>query len=284
MKFINLDVDPTGKWDDLTLALFETKYKHMYEVQSRNLDGVFTEYHNVDGASFALPTMGAIVMADRGDYASILPTLKPDLGRVVINLRTKGGRTPIDIVLQKELIANVITPVAEELAGSIKRMEDQFVLDALMDKDDMAKMVNAAKPFGVEGLIQAKLQLDVMGVPASDRHIVAFAGLQEPLLNDAKATKSDYVGTINSLVRGEIKEFANFRFHWIPNMPEGGLEAVKGKVAYAFRKSDGAQVWGLGSQIQRSYKDDIISNVLTMVLHGGAKVLAPNHVVLIKTA
>jgi hypothetical protein len=40
---IQLNIDPTGQWDKLTVTQFEIKFKQLYQVLTRNLDGVFTE-------------------------------------------------------------------------------------------------------------------------------------------------------------------------------------------------------------------------------------------------
>jgi len=276
MEIINLNIDPTHQWDKLTMAQFEIKFKQNYEVLERNLDGVFTEYHNVDGHSITVPIMNFIQLTNRGDFSTILPEVKAKTSRVSFNLKEKAGLCPIDIVLEKEIKANIVSALSEQAVGATKRTEDQFVLDALnTDKENMNAVGQNTSLFSLENLIDAKVKLDDMGIPSNDRHFVGSVMLKKVLLKNDKLTSVDF-NTVRALVSGEMNDFLGFRFHWIPKMPEGGIEEGS---AYVFQKNDGAQAWGLSTRMEMGYHQTVSSNILTMIVHGNAKVLSPDRMV-----
>jgi hypothetical protein len=268
MDTIQLNIDPTGQWDKLTVTQFEIKFKQLYQILTRNLDGVFTEYHNVDGHSVTVPVMESFVLSDRGAFSSVVPNREVKIGRITLDLTTKAAKAPIDIVLEKEIKANIVSSLAQQAAGAVKRCEDQFVIDALKEaatahdtamagadtdsKKAIAKEKNInmievtkANAFKVDHLIEAKVLMDRIGVPADNRHFVAPASLQKNLLLTNQVTSADYA-TVKALVFGEINQFLGFKFHWVPNMPEGGMADG---IAYAFNQNDGAQAWGVSSRI-----------------------------------
>jgi len=276
---IQLNIDPTGQWDKLTVTQFEIKFKQLYTVLTRNLDGVFTEYHNVEGHSVTVPVMDSFMLTDRGAFSSVIPNKEVNVGRVSFDLKVKAAKAPIDIVLEKEIKANIVSSLAEQAAGAVKRVEDQFVIDSLKDATGI-NTIEIAKTdaFKVDHLIKAKVTLDKLGIPPSNRHFVAPAALQENLLLTNQVTSSDYA-SVKALVYGEINQFLGFKFHWIPNMPEGGMPDG---TAYAFHQNDGAQAWGVSSRIETFYDHNIMSNVINAMVHGNAKVLTPKHMVCIK--
>ena len=276
---IQLNIDPTGQWDKLTVTQFEIKFKQLYTVLARSLDGVFTEYHNVEGHSVTVPVMDSFVLGDRGAFSSVVPDRKVDIGRVSFDLKVRAAKAPIDIVLEKEIKANIVSSLAQQAAGAVKRVEDQFVLDALKDAKDM-KAIDVAKTdaFKIDHLIESKVIMDSLGIPSDNRHFVAPAALQKNLLLTNQVTSSDYAA-VKALVFGEINQFLGFKFHWIPNMPEGGI--TEG-TAYAFHQNDGAQAWGVSSRIEMYYDHPTMSNVINAMVHGNAKVLTPKHMVCIK--
>ncbi len=276
---IQLNIDPTGQWDKLTVTQFEIKFKQLYMVLTRNLDGVFTEYHNVEGHSVTVPVMESFVLGDRGAFSSIIPNKDVNIGRVSFDLKVKAAKAPIDIVLEKEIKANIVSSLAQQAAGAVKRVEDQFVLDALKDAKDI-KTIEIAKSdaFRIDHLIETKVILDSLGIPSDNRHFVAPAALQKNLLLTNQVTSVDYA-SVKALVFGEINQFLGFKFHWIPNMPEGGM--AEG-TAYAFHQNDGAQAWGVSSRIEMYYDHPTMSNVINAMVHGNAKVLTPKHMVCIK--
>jgi hypothetical protein len=286
---IQLNIDPTGQWDKLTVTQFEIKFKQLYQVLTRNLDGVFTEYHNVEGHSVTVPVMEAFMLVDRGAFSSVVPNKEVGIGRVSFDLTTKAAKAPIDIVLEKEIKANIVSSLAEQAAGAVKRVEDQFVLNALKDAsalktDKNAPVVNTIEvaktdAFKIDHLIETKVTLDSLGIPSTNRHFVAPASLQKNLLLTNQVTNADYAA-VKALVYGEINQFLGFKFHWIPNMPEGGMP--EGGVAYAFHQNDGAQAWGVASRIEMYYDHPTMSNVINAMVHGNAKVLTPKHMVCIK--
>ncbi|CAL7961833.1 hypothetical protein GAMM_260015 [Gammaproteobacteria bacterium] len=219
-----------------------------------------------------------------------------------LELQAKASSIPLDIILEKEIKANILTSLATEVAGAVKRVEDQFVLDALKevstayDTDITAASTDATKiaaakaknikvieitkanAFKVDQLVQAKVTLDKMGIPSDNRHFVASASMQENLLLTTQITSADYAA-VKALVFGEISKFLGFSFHWVPEMPEGGIAE---NIAYAFHKSDGVQAWGLNPFVRIYYEDSKLSNVIQAMVHGTAKVLTPNHMVCLK--
>ena len=282
-------------WDAVTVTQFELKYKHLYEVLTRNLDGVFTEYHNVEGHQVSVPMVGSFTLADRGKFSSKVVDKEIKVGNTQVTLQAKASNIPIDIILAKEIKANILTAVAAQVAGAVKRCEDQFVIEALKAaytryttamtaagadegkktaaKEANIKLIDVAEdkkePFTINHLVEAKVTMDSMGIPSAERHFVAPASLQKNLLLTTKITSTDYAA-VKALVFGEIHHFLGFTFHWIPNMPEGGMPE---NIAYAFHKSDGVQAWGLNSFVKIYYENSITSNVAQAVLHGAAKVL-----------
>jgi len=276
---IQLNIDPTGQWDKLTVTQFEIKFKQLYQVLTRNLDGVFSEYHNVEGHSVTVPVMESFVLGDRGAFSSVVPSKEVNVGRISFDLKVKAARAPIDIVLEKEIKANIVSSIAQQAAGAVKRVEDQFVLDALKEAKD-TKTIDVAKTdaFKIDHLIETKVIMDNLGIPYENRHFVAPAALQKNLLLTNQVTSSDYAA-VKALVFGEINQFLGFKFHWIPVMPEGGMADG---TAYAFHQSDGAQAWGVLSRVEMYYDNPTMSNIISAMVHGNAKVLAPKHMVCIK--
>jgi hypothetical protein len=110
-------------WDKVTVTQFELKYKHLYEVLTRHLDGVFTEYLNVDGHNISVPLMGSFIIGDRGKFSSTVETQEIKIGNVPIEMTAKASNIPIDIILQKEIKANILTSIATEVAGAVKRCD-----------------------------------------------------------------------------------------------------------------------------------------------------------------
>lgn len=140
---------------------------------------------------------------------------------------------------EKQELANVV-------AGAIGRRCDQIIIDAMDASTPLTTTVDAgASNLGIAQFIDAKVELIDQGVGSSNLYAVIEAQGLGGLLNNEKATSSDYQ-SIKALVNGDINTLCGFTVKVIETRTEGGLtEAANKPDAWFFHKDAVGMAIGL---------------------------------------
>lgn len=114
--------------------------------------------------------------------------------------------------------------LATTIAGGLGRRFDQIIIDALdSGTPDASDIAHDSANLTMAKVIDAKVALKGQSVHSGQLHAVIESNGLGGLLNDEKATSSDYQA-IQALVKGDINTLMGFNFHVLGDLSnEGGL-------------------------------------------------------------
>lgn len=173
---------------------------------------------------------------------------------------------------------------AEVASDAIGLRFDQLILDAIEQGRDQNRVIgDGTKDLTVADLIAASEAMNRIEVPKNDRIFLHTAKQLSNLLNDEKATSTDYAA-VKALIRGEIDTYLGFKFVLIGDRLEGGLphdaESVTG---FVYDKR--AVGLGIGQEIttRMDWIGDRNSWLIGADFSAGSTVIDKQGVVAIKT-
>ena len=200
---------------------FDSMVKHAYQGMGL-LKGAVTVRNNVVGDTYKFRRMGKGLANQKSTSDLVTPM---DVGHEFKTATLSNWNAPeyTDIFDAAEVNFDEKQELASTIAGALGRRSDQLVIDAM----DASTPLTTAIPEGGTNLtmakvIDAQVALRDQGVPNTELFAAIDAQGLGGLLNDEKATSSDYQA-IKALVSGEINTLCGFQFIVIETRNEGGL-------------------------------------------------------------
>ena len=143
-----------------------------------------------------------------------------------------------DIFDQADVNFDEKQELASTIADAIGRRCDQLVIDALDGSTpDAADIVHGGVSLTMAKIIAAQVSLRGQNVQNSNLYAAVNAAGLGGLLNDEKATSSDYQ-TVKALVSGDVNSLAGFQFIILGDRTEGGLSVTGNTVDSWFFQRD----------------------------------------------
>ena len=179
-----------------------------------------------------------------------------------------------DIFDQAEVNFDEKQELAQAVAGAIGRRCDQIIIDALdASTPDATDIDNGAANLTMAAVINAKANLVGQGVGNGGLCAVIESGGLKGLLNDEKATSSDYQ-SVQALIRGDVNSLVGFNFVILEDRTEGGLtEAASKPDAWFFDKQGIGLAVGIDMKVEVSYQELYTSWLTNGIFKAGSVVI-----------
>ena len=200
---------------------FDSMVKHAYQGQGL-LKPAVTIRNNVVGDTYKFRRMGK-GLANQKSTSDLVTPMNVAHEFKTATLQNWNAPEYTDIFDQADVNFDEKQELASTIAAAIGRRCDQLVIDAMDASSPDATDIAA----GTTGLTMAKViaaQVALRGQNVQNQNLYAVINADglRGLLNDDKATNSDYQ-TIKALVSGDINSLAGFQFIILGNRTEGGL-------------------------------------------------------------
>lgn len=214
---------------------FDSMVKHAYQGMGL-LKGAVTVRNGVAGDTYKFRRMGK-GLANQKSTADLVTPMDVSHEFKVATLGNWNAPEYTDIFDAAEVNFDEKQELANTIAGALGRRCDQLVIDAL---DASTPLTTAVAEGGTNltmaKVISAQVGLRDQGVPNSELFAAIEAQGLGGLLNDQKATSSDYQA-IKALVSGEIDTLCGFKFIVLESRNEGGLTEASDIVdSYFFQR------------------------------------------------
>lgn len=200
---------------------FDSMVKHAYQGMGL-LKNTVTVRNNVVGDTYKFRRMGK-GLANQKSTSDLVTPMDVSHEFKTATLANWNAPEYTDIFDAQEVNFDEKQELANTIAGALGRRCDQLVIDAM----DASTPLTTTVPAGGANLtmakvIDAQVELRDQGVPSTELYAAIEAGGLGGLLNDEKATSSDYQ-SIKALVSGEINSLCGFQFVILETRTEGGL-------------------------------------------------------------
>jgi|TARA_B110000971_G_scaffold178510_1_gene184485 hypothetical protein len=204
---------------------FDSMVKHAYQGMGL-LKGAVTQRNNVVGDTYKFRRMGKGLANQKSTSDLVTPM---DVAHEFKTATLTNWNAPeyTDVFDAQDVNFDEKQELANTIAGALGRRTDQLVIDAM----DASTPLTSTIPTSVGGagtnlnmakIIKAQVSLRDQGVPNSELFAAVNALGLGGLLNDEKATSSDYQA-VKALVNGDVDTLAGFRFIILESRVEGGL-------------------------------------------------------------
>jgi Tfp pilus assembly protein PilV len=215
---------------------FDSLVKHAYQGMSL-LKPALTIRNNVVGDQYKFRRMTKGLANQKSTSDLVTPM---DIGHEfkVAILSNWNAPEYTDIFDQAEVNFDEKNELAQTIAGALGRRCDQLGIDAMDASTPLTTPVAAGGTnLTIAKTIDAKVQLVKQGVGDRELYAVINGEGLGGLLNDEKATSSDYQN-VKALVNGEVNSLNGFKFIVLEDRDEGGLtEAANIVDSWFFAKS-----------------------------------------------
>lgn len=250
---------------------FDSMVKQAYQGMGL-LKGCTTIRNNVVGDTYKFRRMGK-GLANQKSTADLVTPMDVDHEFKTAILANWNAPEYTDIFDQQEVNFDEKQELANVVAGALGRRTDQIVIDSL----DASTPLTTTVPAGATNLtiaktIDAKVELVDQGVSEQDLFAVIEAQGLGGLLNDEKATSSDYQN-VKALVNGDINTLNGFHFKVIETRTEGGLtEAANIVDSWFFARSAAGLAIGIDMKTDIDWIAERTAWLTNGMLKGGAVV------------
>tara|TARA_R110002020_G_scaffold284280_2_gene499921 strand:- start:1758 stop:2396 length:639 start_codon:yes stop_codon:yes gene_type:complete len=176
-----------------------------------------------------------------------------------------------DIFDQAEVNFDEKQELADTIAGALGRRCDQLVIDA-MDAASPTTIAHGSAALSMAKVVEAQVSLRAQGVPNSNLFAAINAKGLGGLLDDSKATSSDFQ-TVKALVTGDINSLAGFTFVVLDDRSEGGLTVASNTVdSYFFHRDAVGLAIGIDMKTSVDYVPERTSFLCNGMLKAGSVV------------
>jgi hypothetical protein len=215
---------------------FDSMVKHAYQGTGL-LKPAVTIRNNVIGDTYKFRRMGK-GLANQKSTSDLVTPMNVAHEFKVATLTNWNAPEYTDIFDQADVNFDEKQELASTIAAAIGRRSDQLVIDALDGATpDAAAIAHGSAGLTMSKVVQAQVALRGQNVQNSNLFAVIDADGLKGLLNDEKATSSDYQ-TIKALVSGDINSLAGFQFIILGTRVEGGLTIATNTVDSWFFQRD----------------------------------------------
>jgi len=200
---------------------FDSLVKHAYQGMGL-LKPAVTIRNNVVGDQYKFRRMGK-GLANQKSTADLVTPMDVAHQFKVATLSNWNAPEYTDIFDQAEVNFDEKNELATTIAGALGRRCDQLIVDAMDASTPLTTAVAAGGTnLTMAKVIDAKVQLVRQGVGSRDLFAVIEGEGLGGLLNDEKATSSDYQN-VKALINGEVNSLNGFKFIILEDRDEGGL-------------------------------------------------------------
>ena len=204
---------------------FDSMVKHAYQGMGL-LKGAVTQRNNVVGDTYKFRRMGKGLANQKSTSDLVTPM---DVAHEFKTATLTNWNAPeyTDVFDAQDVNFDEKQELANTIAGALGRRTDQLVIDAMDASTPLTSTIatsvgGAGTNLNMAKIIKAQVSLRDQGVPNSDLFAAINALGLGGLLNDEKATSSDYQA-VKALVNGDVDTLAGFRFIILESRVEGGL-------------------------------------------------------------
>ena len=204
---------------------FDSMVKHAYQGMGL-LKGAVTQRNNVVGDTYKFRRMGKGLANQKSTSDLVTPM---DVAHEFKTATLTNWNAPeyTDVFDAQDVNFDEKQELANTIAGALGRRTDQLVIDAMDASTPLTSTIptsvgGAGSNLNMAKIIKAQVSLRDQGVPNSDLFAAVNALGLGGLLNDEKATSSDYQA-VKALVNGDVDTLAGFRFIILESRVEGGL-------------------------------------------------------------
>ena len=215
---------------------FDSMVKHAYQGKGL-LKPAVTIRNNVVGDTYKFRRMGK-GLANQKSTSDLVTPMNVEHEFKTATLTNWNAPEYTDIFDQADVNFDEKQELASTIADAIGRRCDQLVIDALDGSTpDAADIVHGGVSLTMAKIIAAQVSLRGQNVQNSNLYAAVNAAGLGGLLNDEKATSSDYQ-TVKALVSGDVNSLAGFQFIILGDRTEGGLSVTANTVDSWFFQRD----------------------------------------------
>ena len=215
---------------------FDSMVKHAYQGKGL-LKPAVTLRNNVVGDTYKFRRMGK-GLANQKSTSDLVTPMNVEHEFKTATLTNWNAPEYTDIFDQADVNFDEKQELASTIADAIGRRCDQLVIDALDGSTpDAADIVHGGVSLTMAKIIAAQVSLRGQNVQNSNLYAAVNAAGLGGLLNDEKATSSDYQ-TVKALVSGDVNSLAGFQFIILGDRTEGGLSVTGNTVDSWFFQRD----------------------------------------------
>ena len=215
---------------------FDSMVKHAYQGTGL-LKPAVTIRNNVVGDTYKFRRMGK-GLANQKSTSDLVTPMNVAHEFKTATLTNWNAPEYTDIFDQADVNFDEKQELASTIADAIGRRCDQLVIDALDGSTpDAADIVHGGVSLTMAKIIAAQVALRGQNVQNSNLYAAVNAAGLGGLLNDEKATSSDYQ-TVKALVSGDVNSLAGFQFIILGDRTEGGLSVTGNTVDSWFFQRD----------------------------------------------
>jgi len=262
----------------LEVKEFEKEVHQSYQEEGNTL-AECTRYRRINGNKTQFPILGTLAAAERIIGTPVVAT-NQSASAVEITTTKYSVAQWTDIFLQGEVNFDAKQESAKAVAMAAGRKVDQVVIDALETLDGSytntvgVAIGGANTNLNVAKLAEAAKQLDINGVPQTDRFGIIHTNSHHSLTQETTVASSDY-NSNRVLKDGRINDYYGFEFKQIGNLAdEDGLTLASNvRNNFLFQKSAIGLVMGMEINVEIEYHQDYGAHLVTAFFSAGSKVI-----------
>ena len=248
---------------------FDSMVKHAYATKGL-LKPAVTVRNNVVGDTYKFRNMGK-GLANQKSTSDLVTPMDVSFDFAIATLQNWNAPEYTDIFDQAEVNFDEKQELADTIAGALGRRCDQLVIDA-MDAASPTTIAHGSAALSMAKVVEAQVSLRAQGVPNSNLFAAINAKGLGGLLDDDKATNSDFQ-TVKALVTGDINSLAGFTFVVLDDRSEGGLTVASNTVdSYFFHRDAVGLAIGIDMKTSVDYVPERTSFLCNGMLKAGSVV------------
>jgi hypothetical protein len=248
---------------------FDSMVKHAYATKGL-LKPAVTVRNNVVGDTYKFRNMGK-GLANQKSTSDLVTPMDVSFDFAIATLQNWNAPEYTDIFDQAEVNFDEKQELADTIAGALGRRCDQLVIDA-MDAASPTTIAHGSAALSMAKVVEAQVSLRAQGVPNSNLFAAINAKGLGGLLDDSKATSSDFQ-TVKALVTGDINSLAGFTFVVLDDRSEGGLTVTSNTVdSYFFHRDAVGLAIGIDMKTSVDYVPERTSFLCNGMLKAGSVV------------
>ena len=248
---------------------FDSMVKHAYATKGL-LKPAVTVRNNVVGDTYKFRNMGK-GLANQKSTSDLVTPMDVSFDFAIATLQNWNAPEYTDIFDQAEVNFDEKQELADTIAGALGRRCDQLVIDA-MDAASPTTIVHGSAKLTMGKVVDAQVNLRAQGVPNSNLFAAINAKGLGGLLDDSKATSSDFQ-SVKALVTGDINTLAGFTFVALDDRSEGGLTVASNIVSsYFFHRDAVGLAIGIDMKTSVDYVPERTSFLCNGMLKAGSVV------------
>lgn len=262
----------------LEVKEFEKEVHNAYQEEGNTL-AECTRYRRINGNKTQFPILGTLAAAERVIGTPVVAT-NQSASAVEISVTKYSVAQWTDIFLQGEVNFDAKQESAKAVAMAAGRKVDQIVVDALEANDGSytntvgVDIGGSNSNLNVAKLSEAAKQLDINGVPQTDRYGIIHTNSHHSLTQETTVASSDY-NSNRVLKDGRINDYYGFDFKQLGNMADEAGLALDSNVRnnFFFQKSAIGLVMGMEINVEIEYHQDYGAHLVTAFFSAGSKII-----------